>query len=127
MLPGADRSFLSAFPCPQYPQASENSTVSLVPQTVPNKHLLLSLLGRAGVFRGDMQLETAAHLDWLLCMGLRRSVTSHSSQMLYLIKRGRHSALPHCRCLGDFIHSFLFILTYELCRAEPIPLRLSGT
>lgn len=52
MLPGVDRSFLSAFPCPQYPKVSESSTGSLVPQTAPHHHLLPSLLGRVRGLQG---------------------------------------------------------------------------
>ena len=52
MLPGADRSFLSAFPCPQHPEAPESPAGSLLLQTASDQHLLLSLLGRAGGLQG---------------------------------------------------------------------------
>ena len=121
MRPGADRSFLSAFPCPQYPKASENSTASLVPQTVPNQHLLLSLLGRAGGLQGGHAAGNSC-TPWLAATHGAEEICDLAQLPNAVSHKEREALSPTALLMFGGFYSFVSFYTHLRalpCRAYP--------
>lgn len=78
-----------------------------------------------------MQLETAVHLVWQLhvCFEWQIKEIRDLAQLPNAVfHKERETLSPTVLPVGgNFIHLFLFTLTYKPCCAEPIPLRLSRT